>query len=177
MVSSDLAARILKAREERHKRHEQLLEIYQGTLLSLTLNIPGRHKSPPEADVILQAGITAVSELFSSRRVNVLKHEALPTDDGPRACWIIDTPPHQVKRWMVDIEDSHMLGRLFDLDVMGCDGRTLHREGCGKPLRKCLVCDELAHACSRSRKHDIGALTEVIGGMVQAYLEVRDDES
>ncbi len=176
MVSNDLVIRILKAREDRQNRHNQLLEIYQGTLLALTLNIPGQFKSTPDALTAFRAGLEAIDSLISSRRVNVLKHESSITDDGPQACWIVDTPPFKLKEWMMEIEETHLLGRLFDLDVIVKSGETLHRDGLGKSGRTCLICEEPAHACSRSKKHSIEELTDTISEMVGGFLEVRDYE-
>ncbi len=176
MVLNDQVIRILKAREEREIKHRQLLEIYQGTLLALTLNIPGQNKTTPDALVAYEAGIRAVDKLFSSRRVNVLKYESSATDDGPHACWIVDTPSPKLKAWTMEIEENHLLGRLFDLDVLDTSGKTLHRDGMGKSQRKCLVCEEPAHACARSRRHDLIALSRAINNMVTRYLEEDDYE-
>ncbi|GKT33827.1 Apo-citrate lyase phosphoribosyl-dephospho-CoA transferase like protein, partial [Aduncisulcus paluster] len=93
------------------------------------------------------------------------------TDDGPQACWIIDTPPLKLKEWMMEIEQGHKLGRLFDLDVQDAEGKTLHREHLGYELRKCLLCDNPAHACGRSRAHSLCELQEAIQEMVCEYVE------
>ena len=173
-MSTECVIRILKAREERALRHKTLREIYPGTLLALTMNIPGHNKNTPIAQKAFNMGLESVRKLFSSRRVNILKHESRVTEDGPQACWIVDTPTSSLKKWVMEIEEIHPLGRLFDLDVQDTDGRTIHRESIGFETRRCLICEEAAHACARSRKHDLKELTQAVERLVNKYMEETD---
>ena len=170
-MSTENVIRILEARENRAARHKMLREIYPGTLLALTMNIPGQNKSTPSAQKAFETGLESIRSIFSSRRVNVLKHEAGITDDGPQACWIVDTPPSLLKEWMMKVEETHPLGRLFDLDVSDEKGHTIHRESVGRKYRTCLICDDSAHACARSQRHRIQELQQVIEKMINSYIE------
>ena len=59
------------------------------------------------------------------------------------------------------------LGRLFDIDVLDAGGKKLSREGLGLPPRKCLLCEQPAHACARSRTHTVMELTERIESILR----------
>ena len=169
MVSTEMVVRILKARENRTKYHKRLKEIYQGTIMALTMNIPGQHKTTASAMKAFESGVDCMNELLSSRRVNVLKHEASVTDDGPEACWVIDTPPILSKGWAMEVEETHPLGRLFDFDVLDENLYPIHREAIGYRQRRCLICGDAAHVCARSQRHTYEELHGKIDEMVDAY--------
>ena len=44
---------------------------------------------------------------------------------------------------------------------------TINGEELGRPSRTCLLCKELAHACSRSRRHSVAELTAEIGHILK----------
>jgi holo-ACP synthase len=48
----------------------------------------------------------------------------------------------------VALEQSHPLGRLWDLDVICPQDGHVGRLSLGLHMRRCLVCDEPAHVCS-----------------------------
>ena len=74
----------------------------------------------------------------------------------------VEAPPGELKRALVDLEAAEVLGRLWDLDVTDPILGALSRQDFGLPVRRCLVCDEPAHACARSRAHSLSELLEVI---------------
>ena len=45
-----------------------------------------------------------------------------------------------VKRLLVPLEDASKLGRLYDIDIIGRDGKKISRSDIGKPGRTCLLC-------------------------------------
>ena len=71
---------------------------------------------------------------------------------------LVGAPPEAVKRLAVSLEDSEPLARLFDIDVLDSTGRKLSREDFFLPPRRCLLCEEAAIVCARSRVHSIEAL-------------------
>ena len=79
--------------------------------------------------------------------------------------------PVTLKRLAVDIEESHPLGRLFDIDVFGDHPTAVGREALGLAPRRCLVCDRPAHECVRSKRHSLTAVRTSIATLIQANLE------
>ena len=47
---------------------------------------------------------------------------------GDHAFFLLDSPEIPVKQFLVSIEESHPLGRLFNLDVCGLDGVSVKRQ-------------------------------------------------
>ena len=78
-----------------------------------------------------------------------------------------DGTADRLKRLMTDMEDSSRLGRLFDVDVIGTDGRKISRSDYGMPARKCILCDQEAHICSRSRNHTVEELLRYIADVIE----------
>ena len=76
----------------------------------------------------------------------------------------------EAKREACRIEDTHPLGRLFDLDVIDADGVPVSRESIGQSPRKCLVCDNEARWCMRNRTHSMAELTARIDEMIESYV-------
>jgi len=84
---------------------------------------------------------------------------------------IISSPwgARRIKSITVALEQNHPLGRIFDLDVLGSDELTVSRVELGFPPRVCLLCDDEAVACARSRRHPLAELLRVIELMAGAY--------
>jgi holo-ACP synthase len=74
--------------------------------------------------------------------------------------------PILLKRLLVNIEENHRLGRLFDIDVLDVNGMSLSREDLDLPRRKCLVCGEDAKICARSRAHPLSTLIDKMSEMI-----------
>ena len=63
------------------------------------------------------------------------------------------------------MEEGSDLGRLFDLDVLIPDEtfpQSISRSRLGAAPRRCLLCEEDAKACARSRAHTMDQLLEKI---------------
>ena len=74
----------------------------------------------------------------------------------------VDLSVSVLKKLMTEIEDGSRIGRLFDIDVIDVDLQPISRADIGMNDRKCLICGEPAHACSRSRKHSVAELLNEI---------------
>lgn len=88
--------------------------------------------------------------------------DVLQALDGDMAWWGVKAPAEEVKTLLCRLEDALPIGRLWDLDVLGEDGRPLSRQALGLPPRACLVCDAPAKICARERRHDLSALQAAI---------------
>ena len=70
-------------------------------------------------------------------------------ETGYEAYLITPLPLLDAKRIAVQIEDTHPLGRLFDIDIIDKDGVPVSRDRVGSRPRRCLVCDREARYCMR----------------------------
>ena len=145
---------LLQSRDNRHALQQQLLQQHPGdTLVCLTVVMPGSVKRNLYSVVTAQAALTA---------------RDLAT--GYEAYLITDLPALEAKRVTCDIEDSHPLGRLFDIDVMNGDGTPITRQTVGGEPRRCLLCDHEARWCMRNHSHSQEELMAHIQQLIEDYV-------
>ncbi|WP_238918559.1 citrate lyase holo-[acyl-carrier protein] synthase [Clostridium sp. YIM B02555] len=153
---------ILDAREKRAEKQRELINIYQNTLISFTLNIPGVEKQNPTFTNIHKKGIELLEEELSKQNIKLLCKIVQTTADGDEAFLVVDAGQWVIKRITTAIEESHKLGRLFDFDVINKNAEQVSRSEIGLHLRKCLLCNNSAKACGRSRNHSVSELLDKI---------------
>jgi holo-ACP synthase len=163
---------LLNARERRAAGQKQLIEKYRLPLVSFTVNIPGAIKITPESSVIFLKGCMALEERLKEAGCPLEYSQVEERDTGYEGYFVVNTSKRTLKAHMLQIENEHPLGRLFDLDVIGVDGVPISREQLGASKRKCLICEQDAHGCGRSRRHTCDALMEKIKSMVDSYLKI-----
>ena len=98
------------------------------------------------------------------RQLRAARMRCLHTDihflrTGNEAFMAVDADARALKRALLDIEEATPAGRLFDIDVLDCDGSQISRAQVGHAQRTCLLCDQPAHACARSRQHGLPEIT------------------
>jgi holo-ACP synthase len=67
------------------------------------------------------------------------------------------------------MEETHILGRIYDYDVLNSKGRHIDRQELGIEARKCLLCEKNAFECGRSRNHEVSELIYKIENMAFNY--------
>lgn len=152
---------ILAAREERVRRQKQLLERYQKPLLCFTMNIPGPKKLDRDISIGFHVGMWMLKDSLPSKLVLHQEHHLLAT--GCEAYYVVDMPARELKQLAVDLEETNSIGRLFDMDVLDASGSKLDREHLNLPRRTCLLCDQDAALCARSRAHSLEELGDRTG--------------
>ncbi len=159
---------LLLSRDRRASRQRSLLEQYPtGALLCLTVQLPGNEKRSPLSLKIASVAVDAVRAAFD------VKHEELyDFETGYEGYFVVNDVPESAKIKAVTLEESHLLGRLWDLDVIVpyVDGvRPLSRSELGYPERLCLICGDPARYCIRTRAHTAEELIGRMQEMVDAY--------
>lgn len=160
---------ILDAREQRAQKQRALLEKFQKPLICFTMNIAGPEKFNKDISIGFSVGNWLLKNALSGR--NVLHTELHRKNTGCEAYYVVDLPAKALKKLALDIEDTEPIGRLFDIDVMDTDGSKLSREAFGYQRRKCLICDQDAAVCARSRTHCVEQLQDRTGFLL--YLAAR----
>lgn len=169
MIDMPTLAEILDSRERRAARLLALEAEGKGTVVSLTVNWPGPDKGCGLAHAIHRAGVDALEEAFEGR-IRSREVTALPT--GSEGTFRIDGTPEEVKGITVGIEDAHMLGRLFDMDVMK-EGKPLSRGQLGHAPRRCMICGGETLVCRRQKQHTLEELLICIEAMAAAFEEAQ----
>ena len=158
---------VLASRERRVERQQAALDRWRRPVLSITLVMPGPDKDGATPRALMAAALAAVDALLAARWP-VLQAEARCEPTGPEALRVVDADPLELKRALAGLEETHPLGRLWDLDVLDPDRGSIPRREVGLPPRRCLLCPEPAHACARSRAHPLAELLAAIEAMVLA---------
>ncbi len=143
-------AEVLNARELRAARQRERLR--GGTLVWLTMNVPGAVKVTPPIGEAFEAGVSAIAAALGGTP------EIFCSAAGLEACFRTARSAAEVKREMARIEDANGVGRLLDIDVLGANGAKIAREAVGLAPRSCLLCGGPAFVCARSRAHGLDAL-------------------
>lgn len=160
---------MLIARERRADRQAAALACFQKPVLSVTVVMPGPLKDGWLPRRILNEALQALDALAGARGWPILSRDVLWQATGPEALYVMDAAPGILKAAMIELEDHHPIGRLWDLDVLASEQGQLSRRDLGFPARQCLVCDQPAHACGRSRRHPLEAVLTTIQEIVHEY--------
>lgn len=147
---------ILSARENRATKQKELLQKYRKPLICFTMNIAG----PVKLDADIAWGFEMGNRWLKLqlKDLPILHQEESLLTTGCESFYVVDAPAETLKLRAVQIEDNAPVARLFDMDVIGCDGKKLDRTKFGFPERKCLICQQYAHICGRSRAHSVEEL-------------------
>lgn len=146
---------VLDSRSARAERQRACLDGDGCCLISFTLNLPGPNKQFSLAKAAFLRGMALLEETFGpSLRLRHCHHPVT----GSEAIFSLSLPAAAVKQKTVELEECHPLGRLFDLDVIGADGISVSRAALGQPPRRCLLCQQDARVCGRSRAHSLELL-------------------
>lgn len=170
-MMNKLLHEILAAREQRVQTQKALLAQYQKPLLCFTMNIPGPEKFDRDVSIGFSVGNWLLADALP--REKILHFSQKREITGCEAYYVVDMPVRQLKQLAIELEDIDPIGRLFDMDVLDTDGRKLSREELGYPRRKCLLCDEDAVVCARSRSHELSQLQHRTGFLL--YIAARED--
>ncbi|MDD7389931.1 MAG: [citrate (pro-3S)-lyase] ligase [Lachnospiraceae bacterium] len=160
-------AQMAKAREERAARQRKLIEKWKVPVICFMLNIPGAVKTSEDYLWAFREGRKKILNKIQRHGIRALETESIYPVTGYEFYVAADGTADRLKRLMTDMEDSSRLGRLFDVDVIGTDGRKISRSDYGMPARKCILCDQEAHICSRSRNHTVEELLRYIADVIE----------
>lgn len=162
---------MLEARDRRaSEQHRLLAGASEGSsLLSATLAIPGPVKTSPVLFRVFCELMDAAEVALGGTRVLARTDLGGPT--GAERLMLVELDGAALKRAMVGVEESHPLGRLIDLDVVGVGpGGNLvpmQRTELGFPARTCLICGGPAKACARSRAHSVEEMQQRIATIIE----------
>ena len=161
---------VLDNKTSRVERRQAMLSdgFFSGVicLVSFALNIPGEVKQFPLARAAFQEGVAALHDALGEL---ILRESSVDKSTGSEALMVVNAEPLMVKERTAAIEDTHSLGRLFDMDVLDGAGEPISRQTLGAPPRRCLICGKDAKVCGRSRAHSLDALRLEIARHLNDY--------
>lgn len=159
---------LLKSRDERQALERKLIGAHRGlTLIVLTVVMPGEVKRNDQSLVVAKAGMEALHKHFEG---HIRYEQERDLHTGFEAYAMVSLTPEEAKRTACAIEDSHPLGRLFDIDVFSPDALPLSRTQVGGSPRPCLICGNEARVCMRAHKHSYEELHDKINLLIHDYV-------
>ena len=163
---------MLDGREKRVARQGRLLAGKDSCLICFTLNIAGPVKVCAVSNAAFEAGCAEIG-----KQLEISFGEGFATCEGifynpygHEGYWSVPAEASRVKDVMAAIEETHPLGRLFDIDVLKPDGTKVSRSEIGMDPRRCLICGGYAADCAGSRRHSVRELQEEPCRRVLEYL-------
>lgn len=160
---------ILEARENRAKIQRDIIEKYNETLISFTLNIPGNIKVFPLTIKAYNEAVKLITNQLKRYHLPIIYKAETKAKTGYEGYFVVKENPIKIKKMMVDIENSCELGRIFDIDVLDNKCNKVSRHHVDEAERKCLICGDNGHACSRSKKHTIEELHKKVSQIIEDY--------
>ncbi len=165
MQYAELKANILLARERRdEKLHQLLTSLTAGSVIQLSLNVPGPDKRPPGCQGLFNWGQEQLKASLQLQCV-MSKEDAL----GPWALFTTESAPKDVKLVCCDIEAIQPAARLLDCDVYAIDGTPCDRAFLQLPQRKCMVCEQNARDCMRAKHHSWPEIKDRLEELLKPY--------
>lgn len=153
---------ILEARENRSKHINKLIEEHKyKSIVVMKANVPGFDKNPKNMGFICHYFSELIDKTFKGK---IIESNQVISMDGNYKYYVIEETGRIVKEKTILIEEKNLLGRLVDIDVF--NEIAISRNDIACEMRKCLICDNYAHLCSRSKKHSdeevFNAMNEII---------------
>lgn len=173
-------AQMLEFREKKAQMQDDLRLRHSGAItVALGMNIPGPKKTDEEIVRAFREGCRELRAVLKPAGLTVEDEVVLEEAAGNVAFFCVrelrEYDRQQlklaklVKKLAVDMEEKHPLGRLFDIDVYDTDGAALSRQQLGVAGRRCLICDEDAKVCGRSRTHTVEELQQRVYEIIREW--------
>jgi holo-ACP synthase/triphosphoribosyl-dephospho-CoA synthase len=162
---------VLAFRDRRSLRRRRLLDEFNAPLVCLSLNIPGEYKNFPLALRCFHEEQQIFILALRAEDIEIIHEESEEEKSGYTAFISVAAAADRIKGIALRLEDTHSLGRLFDIDVFEPGGKKLSRKDFGEMGRSCLVCGGDSFVCAHSRTHDIKKVIHVVLGTMENFLK------
>ena len=153
MIDEKFVMEILQSREDRRDKQIDLINRYNSTLISFTLNTPGIVKDNEMYRGIHREGMKKISKLLIENRIPILFQKEINKSTGSEGYIAVDIDSIEVKKLLIALEETHPLGRIFDIDVFDNSHKQISRSDLGINPRRCLLCGKDASICAKDMSH------------------------
>ncbi|MGB9813113.1 MAG: citrate lyase holo-[acyl-carrier protein] synthase [Thermovenabulum sp.] len=158
--------RILEDREKRFLKILKLYEEYNLPVLCGKINYPGNNKNTLEANLAFNV---LYSLLIKEFKKFIIHRETDEGYDGKSLLLVLNMDKFEAKKLAVEIEESHPLGRIFDIDIYEGEVPVSRRE-LGFDERKCVFCGKNVRECSREKRHKVEEVVRAINLKIQNFV-------
>ena len=148
---------MMNCRDRRVSIQNELISKYDKPVLSFCMNIPGPVKTNELIRKAFDSGKAELLKALSAHNITILHTEEFHEPSGDELIMALDAPAEDIKTLATEIEESHPLGRLFDMELSR------------GTYRKCIICGCQAQECARSRKHSVEELQAKIEELLNQF--------
>lgn len=159
---------MMERREKRACQQQLLIEKYNAPVISFCMNIPGPIKTTSEICRLFQDGKNEILNALHANSCPILEEFEIHERTGDEYLLCVKGEAAVLKKVMSEIEESHPLGRLFDIDIIDINGEKISRS----VYRTCLICGKQAQDCARSRTHTVKEMQDKIEQLLKHYLNL-----
>jgi holo-ACP synthase CitX len=168
MSYAKLQSEILLARDAREQVLSKCLNSTVFPVVFVSTVVPGANKLPVGIDRLFHWSLSEIEKRFGS----VLWRCSVSYDLlGPYILFSTIRDLEETKRISIEIEEAHPAARLLDLDVYSGTIQRLGRGDIGFPPRRCLLCDDVATHCIRTRRHDSETLNAHVARLLNSFCD------
>ena len=161
---------MLQCRERRAHIQNTLLNRYHSPILSFTMNIPGPVKVTDTLHRAFKEACALIFDLLAQPPYTIAETLEINEKTGDELMICFTGDAKALKKLTTNLEDTHPLGRLFDIDIIDTDGLKLSRA----VYRTCLICDGQAQVCTHSRRHSVEEMQNKIEAMLSNHFMTAD---
>jgi holo-ACP synthase CitX len=169
IIYNNFVDKFLKHRDERVYLQKSLANKYKRPIVCLRINYPGDMKNNYYSRKINEI---LIKEIHRKLENEILYQTSFNSLEGPISVFVVNKNCNEIKELCLDIEDSHFLGRLADIDVYDENYNSLSRIDFGNEPRKCYICHDNAFNCSRSKRHSLNEIESYIENKVIEYIKL-----
>ncbi|HHE6467998.1 TPA: citrate lyase holo-[acyl-carrier protein] synthase [Providencia rettgeri] len=146
---------LLDSRDARQARQQAWIGLHQVTLISFTVVFPGAVKDNSLVRHVFNQGLNALKQIASCGQWVFLSQQSWVLKTGPECLAAVDGDAIEIKKALIRMEESSVVGRLWDFDVFDANGQQYSRSQLNLPPRQCLICENEAKICARQRTHSL----------------------
>lgn len=162
---------MLDCRERRARKQDEYREKYHTTIISFCMNIPGPIKTNEDITKVFHSGTHDILQYLEDNHIVILESVEYNEKTGNELILAVDCQDSKrIKDAMTHIEETHPIGRLFDIDVLDPNGNKMSRN----TFRKCFICNCQAQECASRRRHSVLEMQEFIDAKIQEYLSSQE---
>jgi len=168
---------MLEFRERKARIQEELRGKYKGLVtMTLAMNIPGPIKTSGDILFVFEEGTRSLEQKVSDSGIKIKDMAGVSENAGFMKFYVLDCwDPVLVKDLAVRLEETHPLGRLWDIDVYNIEGISMSRIAVSAPARTCFICGQEAKGCARNRTHSVEELMQKVESMIRDYQKHQEE--
>lgn len=149
----------------------------EGIVVSLGMNIAGPVKYSSSILRAFREGRMCLQRLIGQLHGKILDYQTKETKAGCAAVYLVGgIEAFTLKESTVELENTHILGRLFDIDVSDRNKEAVTRKMVGADRRRCLLCGQDAKLCGRNRTHTVHELQKKTAEIFRQWEERLSEE-